>query len=553
MQAYTAFRDDVEVKIQDSSNANFTTAELDTFISQACREAGREVPHVVKVSFTIESRFGFASSTSANNLVDASKSQFLAGDVGKIVHNITDKTWAVIKTYTSTSIVVLSKDIMASGEQYEIYNAGCTQKNQVSLSNVDDYLDIEKVEYPIGNDCRWDIDGTVLTIKARYIPDSRVLSAGTQPETEVMVWFKKRHLISQLTDLLGAVNNAPGYVAGDTSMAINGLQASGTIEQGQEFTVADVRGTYTVTADATITTNAATVSFFPGLESAVANTIVVTFLGSTLTPTLEPIVKELAAALAVVSKPMSLYQHSFSAVTAVALTTTAIALVGARITQASTDVASARTAIGLGTTAITSIAARITQAATDIASGRTDLTSAATAITDADTELDKMVTAVDLAKTALASGLTLANTVPVGGGLSDYALQAQGDIGEGQARMTNGQSYLQKASAFVNKGNSYLTASGLELRSGSEKGQEANINFTNANTCLNEAATELRTGDEKLKEGDASLRKANVELQIVASGRTMESWGRAELVEVRAKLRRLVPRKYLTSVGFGRD
>src|SRR3990167_104804 len=281
MQAYTAFRDDVEVKIQDSSNANFTTAELDTFISQACREAGREVPHVVKVSFTIESRFGFASSTSANNLVDASKSQFLAGDVGKIVHNITDKTWAVIKTYTSTSIVVLSKDIMASGEQYEIYNAGCTQKNQVSLSNVDDYIDIEKVEYPIGTNRNWEIDGTVLTIDVYYVPDSKVLSSGTQPDTEVLVRFKKRHLISQLTDLLGAVNNAPGYSAGDTSMAINSIQSTGTIETGQEFTIANTRGTYTVTADATISGNAATITFFPGLESSVANSVVVTFTQST--------------------------------------------------------------------------------------------------------------------------------------------------------------------------------------------------------------------------------------------------------------------------------
>src|SRR3990167_7143759 len=281
MLSYTAFRDNIEAKLQDSTNTNFSTAELDTFISDACREAGRYVPHIVQVSFTLESRFGTASSTSSGNLVDATESQFVSGDVGKVLYNTTDKTWAVIKTYTSATTVALSKDIMASGESYEIYNAGCTQNNQVSLSNIDDYLDIEKVEYPIGTNRNWEIDGTVLTIDVYYVPDSKVLSSGTQPDTEVLVRFKKRHLISQLTDLLGAVNNAPGYSAGDTSMAINSIQSTGTIETGQEFTIANTRGTYTVTADATISGNAATITFFPGLESSVANSVVVTFTQST--------------------------------------------------------------------------------------------------------------------------------------------------------------------------------------------------------------------------------------------------------------------------------
>ena len=493
MLAYTTFRDYVEAEVQDSSNVNFSTAELDTFIAQACREAGRiSIPHVVRVSFFIESRTGTASSTSAGNLVDATESQFLAGDVGKVVYNSTDKTWAVIKTFTSSSILVLSKDIMASGENYEIYNAGCTQSNQVSLSNIDDYLDIEKVEYPIGTNKSWDIDGTVLTIKKTYIPDSKVLTSGTQPDTEVLVWFKKRHLISQLTDLAGAVNNAPGYVAGDTSMAINGLQAgSATIETGQEFTIASTRGTYTVTADAAISSNAATISFFPGLESTVAHAAVITLLGSTLTPTLEPLVIELAAALASASKPMSLYQHAFAAVTAVALTTTAIALVAARITQAIADVVSGRTAGAL----------------------------AVTAITEADTEFDLMNPQVDLAVTALSTGLALANTIPVGGGAAEYMGQAASDVGAGVGYFNAGRAYLVKAASDEANAMGYYAA----------------------------AAREMQAGTTKIQEANASVTKAGMELQIASNGRNIEAWARAQLADTRAKLRRLAPTKYRTS------
>lgn len=496
-KTFTAFKDDIEVILQDSGNADFSSAELDTFISQACRDAGRYVPHVVQVSFTIESRFGVASSTSANNLVDATKSQFVAGDVGKDVYNTTDKTWARITAFTSATTVALSKDIMVSSDNYKIYNAGCTLSNQVTISNIDDYLDIERVEYPVGTPRNWDINGTVLTVRKTCIPDSRVLTSGSnQPDTEVIVWFKKRHLISQLTDLAGAVNNAAGYSAGDTSMAINELQATGTIEAGQEFTLANTRGIYTVTADATIAANAATISFFPALESNVADNVVITFTGSTLTPTLEPLVAELAAGLADVSKSMSAYLHAFDAVTAVALTTTAIA----------------------------AVAARITQAVADIASGRTSNTNAATAITLANTEFDLMNPEVDLAKTAMASALTLVNTIPVGGGAPEYMGQAAGDVGAASGYFSSGRSYLVEAAA-----------------------DEAN-----AATLLGAAAREIQAGTTKIQEADASLKKAAMELQISNNGRNLESWGRNTLLEARAKLSRLTPRKYRTSQVYTR-
>jgi hypothetical protein len=76
---------------------------------------------------------------------------------------------------------------------------------------------------------------------------------------------------SSVTATPGAVNNASGYPVGTTTMAINSLGA-GTVPAGTSFYVKTISGTkYTVTAPATITTNAATITFSPPLRDAVAN------------------------------------------------------------------------------------------------------------------------------------------------------------------------------------------------------------------------------------------------------------------------------------------
>ena len=66
-------------------------------------------------------RSGKATATTADHLIDTVKNQFVAGDVGKIIYNVTDGTTATITDYTSPSDVTLDTDIMAEGESYEIY------------------------------------------------------------------------------------------------------------------------------------------------------------------------------------------------------------------------------------------------------------------------------------------------------------------------------------------------------------------------------------------------------------------------------------------------
>jgi len=65
---------------------------------------------------------GTATSTSAGKLVDTAAT-FAASDVGRVLHNTTDNTWATIAEFISATQVALSSDIMANTEAYDIYGS----------------------------------------------------------------------------------------------------------------------------------------------------------------------------------------------------------------------------------------------------------------------------------------------------------------------------------------------------------------------------------------------------------------------------------------------
>ena len=110
--------------LQDTGAATYNSAETGYWIEESLKELAVYVPHIVRMPFKIEARTGSATSTSPNNLVDATNDQFLATDDDneKVVYNTTDKTWAVITSYSTAEQVGLSNDIMASGESYKIFN-----------------------------------------------------------------------------------------------------------------------------------------------------------------------------------------------------------------------------------------------------------------------------------------------------------------------------------------------------------------------------------------------------------------------------------------------
>jgi len=77
-------------------------------------------------------RSGTATALLLNHLVDTTKKQFVAGDVGKTVYNTTDETTAEITVVTSSSDVTLDTDIMAEGEGYKIYCAYAEDMDDLS-------------------------------------------------------------------------------------------------------------------------------------------------------------------------------------------------------------------------------------------------------------------------------------------------------------------------------------------------------------------------------------------------------------------------------------
>jgi len=289
--SYTELRDAVESGLRDGSNTHFATTEIDYKIVQGLREIAKYKKHLIRVTYQIESRTGTATSgTTTKTLEDATLDQFESGDVGKRLYNSTDETWADILSYTDAENLGLSHDIMASGENYKIFNKGCWNNKQINIGDVEDYLWVERVEYPIGTERSVDfINGNILQIGLDAEPDDSDPN-NTDRVIDVYVYFAKRHKLSQLTDMAGAVKTAASK--GDVALALKGLQATGTIEEDQEFTLASRPQVYTVTADATIATNEATVSFYPALDADVGVDIVVTLVESTLDRQIEQLLIE---------------------------------------------------------------------------------------------------------------------------------------------------------------------------------------------------------------------------------------------------------------------
>ena len=123
---------------------------------------------------------------------------------------------------------------------------------------------------------------------------------------DVHLYLARQHKLNDMTDLLGTAKTTAAAAA--ISMTVDGLQATaGTVFKDTLFTVATATGiagrlTYRVTADATITSNEATISFFPALEAEVAAAQVITFIGSTLTPELERIIVQIIIGEAMMSQ-----------------------------------------------------------------------------------------------------------------------------------------------------------------------------------------------------------------------------------------------------------
>ncbi len=291
--------------LQDTSLATYDATELGMWIEDELKRISRYHPHFVDVVFQIESRSGSDATGTASALTDSVKSQFLSTDAAKekVVHNITDDTWAVVTAYTSTSVMTLSRDIMDAGESYEIYNKRCRNKRQIYIGDMPSLYrqKVVSVEYPIGTERNFKLFNDVVELD---VEDSAIFDSNSTLTTlnsvDVLIRFAVPHILCQMTDLEGALTAAT-EAEGDTQIAVGSLGATELIEAGEQFTLENHRSLYIITTDVTTSGNAATLTFYPPLEAGALINEVVTFRKSTLTPELEEILCQRVAARAVLS------------------------------------------------------------------------------------------------------------------------------------------------------------------------------------------------------------------------------------------------------------
>ncbi|KKM70027.1 hypothetical protein LCGC14_1444870 [marine sediment metagenome] len=310
-QTYAAMTTLIREKLQASATADFSVAEINSQIEESLKEVSTYRPHLLDVVFKIEGRYGNATATSADNIVDATKGHFVAADTAseteKVVHNITDSTRAVILggtagSFTSTAQVGIAPDIMAINEHYEIYNKQCWNHRQVYIGDVPEYENVHSVEYPIGTRRNFRLYDRVLEMDINSIPDTNTNTAKVTnlPDENALIRFNMPHQLSQLTDVSAVV--ASSALSAATIISGSAFQLAGTIEVGSEFNVENHRTTYVINAETTIASNTATFSFYPPLEAVADTATVLTFRKSSLEPNVEEAFAELAAARLMINK-----------------------------------------------------------------------------------------------------------------------------------------------------------------------------------------------------------------------------------------------------------
>ncbi len=298
--------DEVQSELGDDTTT-FTDAIVTVQLADAIREVSDYEPRIVQYTYELESRTGDATSTLSTWLVDTAAQFIVANDVGKVIYNTTDRTWAKVISNgaNSTTQLNLSKDIMASGEGYEMFNEECWENRQIYIGDITDYIGpdhgVMAVEYKTLKRPRqfrnFEVEGDILTLDIDFDPPD---SADSDANIEVYVWIQRRHQVTQQTITTLYVDLSAGYSAGDTAILVDydGGAVTGTITEGTNFTIAETRGDYMVTADATFSGNEVTLQIFPGLANDIADDKTIWLMKSSLNNRLERLVVELCAARA---------------------------------------------------------------------------------------------------------------------------------------------------------------------------------------------------------------------------------------------------------------
>jgi hypothetical protein len=396
-----------------------------------------------------------------------------------------------------------------------------------------------------------------------------------------------------------SITTTAGFAAGVSQITAQYV-TDAILKAGQEFTIAGSRYKYRITS-VSVATNVATINFFPALDLTILTSTVVTPKLTTLTPALESLVVDLAAAKTAISKPLSSMNVFMAEDYWTAIGTQITAIIGTDIPAAISALGTGNGLIGanrtLATNAIGIALTRLGQAVTDIGTGRglsvfernpiitaigasvTQITSATDALTSGNTlivdQRDEMLAAITLMTTAtaqarsdIASARTYFNKVNVGnpdteylrsaetelgaslrdfdqarGFLNDYSTsgtyrqQAASQLSVASERLAQARTYLELDQVTLNQ---YTKTAGAEIQAAMAKLSEARANMEMDSTVgvyQNQAMSQLRVAGERLSVVQGYISRINAKALLPKVAQYYEAWGQRKLSIIIPRLR----------------
>ncbi len=299
LKTHATIIDDIQ-DLLGQNTTDFTDALETKYIEQGLHEFSRYCPLVVRATLATTNDSKELDITSIKNLLWIESLEYKTGKTPRQFRNFTEH-------YRNR----LSMDINFKPADAD---SGIDTNEAVDASETG--IDVDPTAataIPVGTIIRIDnelmyvsVTGTTLTVVRGYLQ-----TTATTHDTATSIFIPelaylycaKSHKIPAITDLAGAVDLVAGYTAGVRTIHIDTMGSSDVLEEDWTFTIAtDGTGTvYRLTEDTTLASNEGDITFEPGLGEAIANTDVVTFDNSTLTPRFETLLIDLVAARSAIS------------------------------------------------------------------------------------------------------------------------------------------------------------------------------------------------------------------------------------------------------------
>ncbi len=455
--------DDTELLLGDSSNLVFAAStEVQPAVLNAIKEASAYVPHRT-VRWVTARHYKKNIDTSSIDPIDVRYAVYPVllkdtdGDLisdGDVDHNRRNVEWE-----GDTARVLLDYAPYASETDTLTGTVTFTSGSTAITGSGTAFTAELRVGYYICKNTEWyrvaSITSDTALVLGRNVvvaDDGADSSGGTGYwRSDVLLACDEEHYITIQTDLNGAIDAGVtgGYAQDVWKIHVDDL-GTGTMDKGTLFTIAGTDGTYRLTADATIVANECDLYIEPALLDRAVENAVVTFKASSLKPKLERLVAELAASHLAINWTYD-----------------------------------ARSQFDLAVTDLASALAEITLANPEIDKAVIEAALINPEVDSAKTEVGLANPEVDLAKTDIASGRALANTVPTGGGITDYLNAANSEAGAAQGYLSSGSGYLSIANgyrnstqAFLSTGNGFLGTAAGYLRQAGQRLTVANLQLS---------------------------------------------------------------------------